>query len=60
MVIRPEGGVETEVTYITDFYGAAILGVATLHTSIQIAVSKGGRSIRVWNDKGQRLEVVEE
>ena len=46
-----------EVTRLARFEGRGrVIGVATEHRQLQVAVSEGGRKIRVWLD-GQRLEI---
>ena len=56
-----EGLCDIEFGRIADIYGQAVLHVTTDHAEIQILVSKGGRSIRVWNTKTQNqlVEVLE-
>lgn len=51
-----DGDCDIEVRRICDLYGQAVLAVGTTNAEIQIVVSKGGRSIRVWNAQtGKRL-----
>lgn len=43
-----EATAEITVERIANFRGTAVLGIRTDHDEVQVTISPGGRSIRVW------------